>query len=197
MDIFKQTKDRVKILDVCNLLGIKLNKNYKCLCPFPNHKEKTPSFSISTSKNIFYCFGCNKKGDSISLVSELLGISPFEAAKYLNDMLHLEIDIKGKREDKNKINLYIQQRESKKRFDEWENQTFQFLCDCYKKILEWKKTKEPEKDEYIYALKNIDYLGYIIDEIFIYGTDEDKIWFKKNLGKKVDEWKQMISAQKI
>lgn len=56
MDIFQETRDKVKILDVCNLLGIKLNKNYKCICPFPDHKEKTPSFSISVSKNIFYCF---------------------------------------------------------------------------------------------------------------------------------------------
>lgn len=195
MNIFKEVENRVKITDTCNLLGIKLNKNQKCLCPF--HKEDTPSFSIHTDKNIFYCFGCGEKGNSITLVSKILNIKHIEAVKYLNDMLNLGIDIKGKRQDQNKINLYIQQRESKKRFDEWENQTFQFLCDCYKKILEWKKTKGPEKDEYIYALKNIDYLGYIIDEIFIYGTDEDKIWFKKNFRKKVDEWKQIISIQKI
>lgn len=195
MDIFKEVENRVKITDACNLLGIKLNKNQKCLCPF--HKEDTPSFSIHTDKNIFYCFGCGEKGNSITLVSKILNIKHIEAVKYLNDMLNLGIDIKGKRQDQNKINLYVQQRESKKRFDEWENQTFQFLCDCYKKISEWKKIKGPEEDEYIYALKNIDYLEYIIDEIFIYGTDEDKIWFKKNLGKKVDEWKQMISAQKI
>lgn len=56
MDIFEQAKNRISILDVCNLLGIKLNRNYKCLCPFPDHKEKTPSFSIHPDKNIFYCF---------------------------------------------------------------------------------------------------------------------------------------------
>lgn len=58
MDIFQEIRNQVKILDVCNLLGISLNRNYKCLCPFPNHKEKTPSFSVSPSKNIFCCFGC-------------------------------------------------------------------------------------------------------------------------------------------
>ena len=56
MDIFKEVKSRVKIVDVCNLLGIKLNRNYKCLCPF--HREKTPSFSVHPEKNIFSCFGC-------------------------------------------------------------------------------------------------------------------------------------------
>jgi len=54
MNIFEQAKNRISILDVCNLLGIKLNRNYKCLCPF--HKENTPSFSIHPDKNIFYCF---------------------------------------------------------------------------------------------------------------------------------------------
>ena len=82
MDIFKEVKKRASILDVCNLLNIKLNKNNMCLCVF--HKERTPSFSVLPSKNIFCCFGCGKKGDSITLVSELLNISPLEAAMYIN-----------------------------------------------------------------------------------------------------------------
>ena len=131
-------------------------------------------------------------GDSITLVSKILNISPFEAVKYLNDMLHLGIDIKGRRVDQNKINLYLQQREAKKRFDEWENKTFQFLCDLYHKLSEWKKIQDPEKDEYIYALKNIDYVSYLIDEFFIYGTDEEKLWFKRNYRKKVDEWQKIL-----
>lgn len=196
MDIFKEVKSRVKITDVCNLLGIKLNRNHKSLCPF--HKEKTPSFSIHPEKNIFSCFRLSVQlGDSITLVSKLLNVSPFEAVNYLNDMLHLGIDIKGRKIDNNKVNLYIQQREAKQRFDKWENEMFQFLCDCYHKLLDWKEIENPEKDEYIYALKNIDYIGYIIDEIFIYGTDEEKLWFKRNYRKKVDEWKQKILITKI
>ena len=61
MNIFEEVKNRAKIIDVCDLLGIKLNRNYKCLCPFPNHKEKTPSFSVLPDKNIFFCFGCGEK----------------------------------------------------------------------------------------------------------------------------------------
>ncbi len=107
-------------------------------------------------------------------------------------MLHLGIDIKGKRVDQNKINLYLQQREAKKRFEEWENKTFQFLCDLYHRLSEWKKIEDPKKDEYIYALKNIDYVSYLIDEFFIYGTDEEKLWFKRNYRKKVDEWQKIL-----
>lgn len=112
-------------------------------------------------------------------------------------MLHLGIDIKGGKYDTNRINLYIQQKEAKKRFDSWENETFQLLCDLYHKLFSWKTIADIEKDEYIYALKNIDYIGYLIDEVFIYGTDEEKLWFKRNLGKKVDEWKKMILTNSI
>lgn len=58
-NIFQEVKARADIMKVCDLLGIKLNKSNKCLCLF--HKEKTPSFSVSKDKQIFYCFSCNKR----------------------------------------------------------------------------------------------------------------------------------------
>ena len=59
MDIFKEVKERTDIVKVCDLLGIKLDRNRMTLCPF--HKEKSPSFSVSESKQIFKCFGCGKR----------------------------------------------------------------------------------------------------------------------------------------
>ena len=47
MDVFQEIKQRVNILQVCDLLGIKLNRNRACLCPF--HRENTPSFFCSFS----------------------------------------------------------------------------------------------------------------------------------------------------
>ena len=56
-------------------------KDYQALCPF--HNEKTPSFSVSPSKNIFKCFGCQKGGDAITFLMELEGYNYYEALKYL------------------------------------------------------------------------------------------------------------------
>lgn len=189
MNIFEEVKRKVKIADVCNLLGIKLDRHNKSLCPF--HKEHTPSFSIHPDKNIFSCFGCGTVGDSITLTSKILNISPLESVKYLNESLHLGIEINGKKPNMNKVNLYLQKKEARKRYEKWENETFQFLCDVYKR-LEADSTIDTPREDFVYALHNKDYVGYLIDEIFINGTDEEKIWFKKNYGKKVDEWKMMM-----
>ncbi|HVL89808.1 MAG TPA: DNA primase [Actinomycetota bacterium] len=54
---------------------------FKALCPF--HSEKTPSFSIDPAKGVFYCFGCQKGGDVITLVRELESLDFVEAVEHL------------------------------------------------------------------------------------------------------------------
>jgi DNA primase len=56
-------------------------QNLKGLCPF--HKEKTPSFTVSPAKGIFYCFGCHKGGDVFKFLMELEGLTFPEAIKSL------------------------------------------------------------------------------------------------------------------
>lgn len=60
------------------------------LCPF--HNEKTPSFTVSPSKNIFKCFGCGKGGDSVTFITEHEGYSYIEAIRYLADMYRIELE---------------------------------------------------------------------------------------------------------
>ena len=52
-------------------------------CPFPDHNEKTPSFSISEEKQVYYCFGCKKSGNLYSYLQTLRGMSFPEAVEYL------------------------------------------------------------------------------------------------------------------
>jgi DNA primase len=59
----------------------KTGKNYQGLCPF--HAEKTPSFSVNPSKQIFYCFGCGVGGDAIDFLMKKEGMSFPEAVRDL------------------------------------------------------------------------------------------------------------------
>lgn len=59
----------------------KAGRNYFGLCPF--HSEKTPSFSVSPQKQIFYCFGCSAGGNAISFLMKLHQISFPEAVNVL------------------------------------------------------------------------------------------------------------------
>jgi DNA primase len=53
------------------------------LCPFPDHKEKTPSFSVSESKQVYYCFGCKKSGNTINFLMDYNGMSFPESVEFL------------------------------------------------------------------------------------------------------------------
>lgn len=52
-------------------------------CPFPDHVEKTPSFSVSDVKQVYHCFGCHKSGNLFSFMRDYNGMSFPEAVEYL------------------------------------------------------------------------------------------------------------------
>ena len=59
----------------------KSGRNYTGLCPF--HNEKTPSFSVSPDKNLFYCFGCKEGGSTIDFLMKIENIDFMEALEIL------------------------------------------------------------------------------------------------------------------
>src|SRR5436305_8514635 len=59
----------------------KVGQRYVGLCPF--HAEKTPSFSVNASEGLYYCFGCQAKGDVITFVRELQHLEFAEAVEWL------------------------------------------------------------------------------------------------------------------
>src|SRR5262252_5463165 len=64
----KQQADIVRVVGEYVRLK-KTGKDFSGLCPF--HQEKTPSFTVSPIKQIFYCFGCGKGGDVFSFVMDM------------------------------------------------------------------------------------------------------------------------------
>lgn len=92
MNLFNFIKQNVRILDIVNEYTT-LKKSgglyWKSPCPF--HQEKTPSFTVSPDKEIFYCFGCNESGDVISFIAKIEKMSQYEAAQYLIEKYNLNV----------------------------------------------------------------------------------------------------------
>jgi DNA primase len=88
----QQIQSRIDILDIVGGF-VRLKKrgaNYLGLCPF--HNEKSPSFTVSPSKEIFKCFGCGKSGNSISFLMEHEKFSYVEALRWIANKYNIEIE---------------------------------------------------------------------------------------------------------
>jgi DNA primase len=80
-------------------------QNYIGLCPF--HQEKTPSFSVSPAKQIFYCFGCGVGGNVFSFLMKIDNISFLEAVEVIAERQGVDVprsrNYRQKQERKSKI----------------------------------------------------------------------------------------------
>ena len=88
----EQIKNRIDIIDVVGDY-IKLKKrgaNYLGNCPF--HNEKSPSFTVSPSKEIYKCFGCGKSGNAITFLMEHDKLSYVEALRWLAKRYNIDIE---------------------------------------------------------------------------------------------------------
>ncbi len=92
-DKISEIKNSADLVDVVSevVLLKKTGKNYLGLCPF--HSEKTPSFTVSPEKQIFYCFGCGAGGTVFSFLMKQEGISFPDAARSLARKYGIEIPI--------------------------------------------------------------------------------------------------------
>ncbi len=96
MRIPEETIDRIRqsadILEVINdFVSLKKRgSNYIACCPF--HNEKTPSFNVNPTRQIYKCFGCGKAGDAIRFVMDIENIGYGEALRYLAKKYGVEIE---------------------------------------------------------------------------------------------------------
>lgn len=90
-DTIRRIKNAANIVDVIGdqIVIKKSGRNYLGLCPF--HTEKTPSFTVSPEKQIFYCFGCQTGGNVFSFVMQHEGLSFPEAVRWLGGRYGIEV----------------------------------------------------------------------------------------------------------
>src|SRR5687768_2111215 len=88
IDDLKRQADIVRVVQDYVQLK-KKGANWMACCPF--HKEKTPSFSVSPAKEIFYCFGCHKGGSVFNFVMEIERVAFPEAIKIVADKIGMPL----------------------------------------------------------------------------------------------------------
>ena len=91
-ETIQQILSRIDIIEIVGSF-VKLKKrgaNYLGLCPF--HNEKSPSFTVSPTKEIYKCFGCGKSGNTIGFLMELEKYSYVESLRWLANKYNVEIE---------------------------------------------------------------------------------------------------------
>jgi len=88
--------DRLRdAVDMVELVGAKtdlrrVGSRFTGLCPF--HDERTPSFSVNAADKLFYCFGCQAKGDAIGFVEQAEGLDFVDAVEMLADRYGVQLE---------------------------------------------------------------------------------------------------------
>lgn len=90
-DIINQIRDRVDITEIVgqHVSLVRTGQNLKGLCPF--HQEKTPSFTVSSSKQIFHCFGCGAGGHVFAFLTRITGASFPEVVRDLGRKVGIDV----------------------------------------------------------------------------------------------------------
>ena len=145
-DIIEEVRMKNDIVDVISQY-VKLTRRgstYFGLCPF--HNEKTPSFSVTPSKQMYYCFGCGAGGNVYNFIMEYENYSFGEALSHLADRAGVELPkIEYSREAREKAEKDIADRlaaeeaalqkeieESKQNVANAQKETNQDIADMYK-----------------------------------------------------------------
>lgn len=91
-EIIERIRERAQIEEIVSRYVPSLKrkgKNYTALCPF--HKEKTPSFTVSPDKQIFYCFGCHIGGNVFSFISRIERLNFPESVRFIGGLVGVEV----------------------------------------------------------------------------------------------------------
>lgn len=103
---------------------------YMGRCPFPDHAERTPSFSVSEAKQVYHCFGCKKSGNVFSFLRDYNGMSFPEAVEYLAERASIPLpEIQTEKNEK-----YQEQQDSRKMMLKANKHAAHFFSETLKRV---------------------------------------------------------------
>ena len=105
IDQLRLTSDIVSLISEDTLLKGRGDR-YMGLCPFPEHNEKTPSFSVSAGKQLYHCFGCQNSGNIFTYLEKQRGMDFKTAIEYLARKKGLALPEQHKKSPGKKINFF-------------------------------------------------------------------------------------------
>src|SRR3990172_12245168 len=86
--LIKLANEKSSLFSLLKNYGIKFIKNdyasgwtHKSSCPFPNHRDSTPSFGYNSINDIFHCFGCQRSGGTVQFISYMESRPQIEVAR--------------------------------------------------------------------------------------------------------------------
>lgn len=146
-NIFKEINSRANIVDLARAYGLQVDRQDRCTCFL--HSDKEPSLQIHKDTNTWWCYVCGEGYTPIDFVVKKTGVTVLEAAKEINKMLNLGINIDGfnaENEKLTKMGEYFYRREDNT---------------ITMKVEKWVKQSTGKKEFYPYALINDKYVkGY-------------------------------------
>ena len=92
-NIFKEINSRANIVDLARAYGLQVDRQDRCTCFL--HSDKEPSLQIHKDTNTWWCYVCGEGYTPIDFVVKKTGVTALEAAKEINKMLNLGINIDG------------------------------------------------------------------------------------------------------
>ncbi|MEN8906605.1 MAG: DNA primase [Clostridiales bacterium] len=104
-EVIEELRVRNDIVDVISeyIKLVKKGQYFFGLCPF--HGEKTSSFSVTPSKQIYYCYGCGKAGDVFNFIMDTEGLTFIDAVKFLAQRINYQLPEGDNEADRKRASL--------------------------------------------------------------------------------------------
>ena len=158
MNIFTYVKAAVTTRQAATFYGFKVNPHGMTCCPF--HQDKHPSMKVDER---YYCFGCHQTGDVIDFVSQLFGLTLYQAARKLAEDFGLHPS------PSNAAALPVPKHEPVETARNREGRCVSVLTACERLLKSWKECyapSDPESDwdgRYIAACNALPQVSYLLD----------------------------------